>query len=247
MSKKEAEINENKEINPQVEEVSAAQELLENPEALAEQFNRTEEYVSKNRTILLAILTVLVCGVVGGILYSNNQKDNEVKAQQAIFGAQYYFNQDSLNLALNGNASSKGFLKIAKDFSGTKAGNLANYYTGVIYLQKGEFENAIKFLSKFSSDDELVGPRAYSLIGDANMELEKYPEAVKAYTKASTSKINKGYTPRYLLKLAIAQESASDVKGATATYDKIIKEYKNSKEATTAKKYKGLVSSLAKK
>ena len=121
MSKKEPEINENKELNQVAEQTtSTAQDLLENSEALAEQFNKTEEYVAKNRNILFGILAAILLGVAGTVFYSNYKKENEVKAQEAIFTAQYYFNQDSLNLALNGNALSKGFLKISKDFDGTK-------------------------------------------------------------------------------------------------------------------------------
>lgn len=250
MSKKdEQELKEKKDniqTTTETEDTSAAQELLENPEALAEQFNKTEEYVSKNRNILLGVLVAIVLGVAGSVFYSNSQEENEVKAQEAIYTAQYHFANDSLNLALNGDELNKGFLSVAKKYDGTKAGNLANYYTGIIYLQKGEFDNAIKYLSKFSSDDVLVQPRAHSLIGDANMELNKFAEAVTAYKKATTVN-NKEYTPRYLIKLAIAQENAGDTAGAKATYDKIISDYSKSKEATLAKKYKGLVSSLATK
>ncbi|MCP4521163.1 MAG: tetratricopeptide repeat protein [Cytophagales bacterium] len=228
----------------QAEETSTAQDLLENPEALAEQFNRTEEYVNKNKSILSIVLLVVLIGIVGGVFFMNMKADKEVEAQQAIFTAQYYFEQDSLSKALNGDGANKGFLTVAKKYDGTKAGNLANYYAGVIYLNQGEFEKAIKYLSAFSSSDLLVQPRAYALIGDANMELEKYTEAVSAYKKASETGVNKEFTPRYLLKLAIAQENAKDAKGAVATYDKIIKEYKDTKDAETAKKYKGLVSSL---
>ncbi len=250
MSKKdEQELKEKKDNlqSTETEETSTAQELLENPEALAEQFNRTEEYVNKNRNILLGVLVAIIVGVAGSMFYSNSQEETEVKAQEAIYTAQYNFDRDSLNLALNGDKlGNKGFLSVAKTYNGTKAGNLANYYAGVIYMQKSEFDNAIKYLSKFSSNDALVQPRAHSLIGDANMELKKFTDAVAAYKKAVSIK-NKEYTPRYLIKLAIAQENAGDTAGAKATYDKIISEYSKSKEATLAKKYKGLVSSLATK
>lgn len=250
MSKKdEQELEEKKNIQAtETEGTSTTQELLENPEALAEQFNKTEEYVNKNRNILLGVLVVIILGVTGSVFYSNSNAEKEVEAQEAIYTAQYHFDRDSLNLALTGDQSNKGFLSVAKKYDGTQAGNLANYYAGVIYLQKGAFDNAIKFLSKFSSDDILVQPRAHSLIGDANMELKKFSEAVTAYKKA-VSVENKEYTPRYLIKLAIAQEHAGDATGARATYDKIISQYSKSNEATLAKKYKGLVvvSSLATK
>jgi hypothetical protein len=56
-----------------------------------------------------------------------------------MFQAVRYFESDSLNLALNGDGNNLGFLQIVEDYSGTKAGNLANYYAGVIYLKQGNF------------------------------------------------------------------------------------------------------------
>ena len=52
----------------------------------------------------------------------------------------------------------KVFLKVADEFSGTAAGNLANAYAGVCYAQLGKYEEAVKYLNKFSADDQLVSP-----------------------------------------------------------------------------------------
>jgi hypothetical protein len=39
------------------------------------------------------------------------------------------------------------------EYSGTDAGNLANYYAGIAYLNTGKYTEAIDYLSKFKSDD----------------------------------------------------------------------------------------------
>jgi len=74
--------------------------------------------------------------------------------------AQKYFEQDSLNKALNGDGQNPGFLDIIDEYSMTNASNLANYYTGLIFLKQGKYQDAINYLEKFDSDDEFVGPMA---------------------------------------------------------------------------------------
>lgn len=57
----------------------------------------------------------------------------------------------------------KGFLKVADEFSGTAAGNLANAYAGICYAQLGKYEDAVKYLDKFSAKDQLVSPAIWEL------------------------------------------------------------------------------------
>jgi hypothetical protein len=60
---------------------------------------------------------------------------------------------DSLyKLSLNGSEGKFGFIKIADEY-GTDAGNLANYYAGMAYLNTGKYNEAIDYLNKFKSDD----------------------------------------------------------------------------------------------
>jgi hypothetical protein len=111
---------------------------------------------------IVAVIVLVVGGFFGYRYYTNSQDD---LAQGEMFQAIRYFEADSLNLALNGDGNNLGFLQIVEDYSGTKAGNLANYYAGVIYLKQGKFPLAIFHLEDFSSNDLLVQARAYSLVG----------------------------------------------------------------------------------
>ncbi len=67
---------------------------------------------------------------------------NAKAAAELIWKAEYYFEIDSLDHALNGDDQWPGFITIADDYGSTPSGNLANYYMGAIYMQKGEFEMA---------------------------------------------------------------------------------------------------------
>ncbi len=83
----------------------------------------------------------------------------------------------------------------------------------------------------------LVQARAYALIGDAYLELNKYKEAADQYEKAANYKANEYFSPGYLMKEATARELAKDYDGAIRAYTKIVDEYQNAAEVTDAKQY----------
>ena len=215
-----------------------SQEYIENPEVLAEQFSRTEEYINKNKKLLIGIGSVVALLIAGyfGYKYYNEQQNQE--AQTEMFQAIYYFEQDSLNLALQGDGNNLGFTEIVDEYSGTAAANLANYYAGVAYLKQGKYELATLYLQDFDSDDLLVQAKAYSLIGDAYMEMGEYENAAEYYGMAANYQPNKFFTPQYLLKEALAYEKTNMTDEAIATYNEIIEEYPNTTEYSTALKYK---------
>ena len=135
-----------------------------------------------------------------------------------MFQAVYYFEQDSIEFALNGDGSNAGFLKIIDDYGRTDAANLAHFYVGSIYLSQGEFQKAVDHLKQFSADDFFVQARAYALLGDAYMELDNTKDAISAYKRAIDHKENKFFAPRYLSKLAVAYEEAGDLDNAIKAY-----------------------------
>ena len=210
-------------------------ELIENPEVLAEKIVPGEDFLKSNSKILAGVLAVAIV-LIGGILFFqyNTQQQNE-KAQAEMFQAVYFFEQDSVDFALNGDGINKGFLNIIESYPRTDAANLAHFYTGSIYLSQKKFEDALTHLQEFSSDDYLVQAKAYSLVGDANLELGKTEEAIAQYTKAARTNENKFMSPKYLAKLAVAQEEAGKIEDAIKTYTEIEEKYYESFEGLAAK------------
>jgi TolA-binding protein len=226
---------------------SEQNELIENPEVIAEKLVPGEDFLKSNSKILAGIFAVAVV-LIGGVLFFqyNTQQQNE-KAQAEMFQAVYFFEQDSVDFALNGDGINKGFLTIIEDFPRTDAANLSHFYTGSIYLSQKKFEDALTHLEEFSSDDYLVQAKAYSLIGDANLELGKNEEAIAQYTKAARTNENKFMSPKYLAKLAVAQEEAGKVEDAIKTYTEIEEKYYESFEFAAARKHKARLEGLAAK
>lgn len=108
----------------------------------------------------------------------------EDKAAEAIWKAQQYFEKDSIRLALNGDGRNAGFEKVAKNFDGTKSGNLAKYYAGLCYLKLNDPNKAITYLKDFSTDSKPLQAMAYARLGDAYGDLNKNAESVENYDKA---------------------------------------------------------------
>ncbi|MCU0353657.1 MAG: tetratricopeptide repeat protein [Cytophagales bacterium] len=204
-----------------------------------------EDFVQRNRNLLLGGLAVVALLVGGIFFYRYYTRNQEAEAQKYMFRAVSYFEADSLKKALNGDGLNDGLLKIADDYGNTKAGNLAHFYAGVALLKQGKFDDAISHLKDFNADDLLLQARAYSLIGDAYLEKKQAGEAIEYYEKAANYEPNKYFTPAYLLKLALAYEINKQNDKAIEAYNKIITQYEDAAEANTAKKYKSKLEGLA--
>ena len=115
---------------------------------LDEGASKTEEWVVKNQKYIFGIVGAIALVTIGYLMYQKFiVEPKETDAAEEMFTAQQNFQkaidgttgQDSLfNAALNGVDGKYGFIKIADEYSGTDAGNLANFYAGVSYLNLGK-------------------------------------------------------------------------------------------------------------
>ena len=177
--------------------------------ALDETASKTEDFVAKNQKIIIGIVGAIALFTVGYLVYEKFvAAPKEAEAASEMFQAQQYFQKatdgvssDSLyKLSLKGGEGKFGFIDIADKYSGTDAGNLANYYAGVAYLNIGKYTEAIDYLSKFKSEDIVLSALAKGAIGDAYSQNKQPKEALENYLKAVESDKNDFTTPRFLLK-----------------------------------------------
>jgi tetratricopeptide (TPR) repeat protein len=136
-------------------------------------------------------------------------------------------------LALNGSEGKFGFVKIADEYSGTAAGNLANYYAGIAYLNTGKYDEAITYLGKFSSTDVMLSALAKGAIGDAYSQKNQPKEALENYIKAAESNKNDFTTPRFLMKAGKVALALGNKEDALKYFTDIKENYENSPEAAT--------------
>jgi len=220
-------------------------EALENKSATANVFNKldegsstTQKWVQKNQNIILGVVALISIVVIGVVTYSNLIiKPKESKAFNEMYFAQKKFDEAMLtdndsvyNIVLNGDELNMGMLDVIDEFSGTDAANLANYYSGMMYLKMNDYQNCIKYLSEFSSDDILLKSLAMGSIGDAFAELNQFDDAFNYYVKASKGD-NNYTTPLYLYKAGTVAMRLNNFKKAEEYFTSIKLDYPKSPEA----------------
>ena len=206
--------------------------------ALANTTHSVEDFYSKNKKNINTALIVVVLAVAGYFgLKQYYFEPLEQEAQVEMFKAQQMFEIDSFNMALKGNGQFKGFADVANDYSSTKAGNLAKYYTGICLMRTGDFTGAVDMLEGFSSDNALVGPLAAGLLGDAYVESGDVEKGAKQYMKAARMSKNKLTAPVFFKKAGIAFEELKNYNDAVDAYTNIKNDYTETQEGSDIDKY----------
>jgi tetratricopeptide (TPR) repeat protein len=201
-------------------------------------YTKAEKWIEDNKKPLGIATIAIISAVLGYFLWTNWYIAGEEKvASGEMFAAQNYFEKDSFNLALEGNANNAGFLTIIEDHPFTKSANLAHYYAGICQLNLGKWDEAIENLEAFDSDDKMVAPIAKGGIGDAYMEKGETEQAIKYFMQAAELGNNNFVTPIYLMKAALAQEELGKFEDAVKLYERIKKEFSESQEARDIDKY----------
>lgn len=213
-------------------------EVKSPPPNIEERLNNFEHWVNENRKLVTYAVGGVVFLVAAWLaftkLYLAPRND---EANNQIFMAQEWFKNDSLNLALNGDGNFPGFLQIIDDYNWTSAANLAHYYTGIIYLKQGKFEEAIDHLKAFKGKDKMVTNMAYGALGDAYSELGKNEEAVDYYKKAAYHFENELTSPLFLKKAGMLLEIEKKNEEAKKIYEEIKNRYPNTNEGREIDKY----------
>jgi tetratricopeptide (TPR) repeat protein len=228
-----------KEKNEAIEEQSTTAEVFN---TLDESASKTEEWVAKNQNYIfgvVAAIAVVILGYLGYQKYILEPKQEE--AMNEMFKAQQYFDQavngvesDSLfNMTLSGGEGKFGMLDIVEEYNGTPAANLANYYAGMSYLNLKDYPNAIKYLTKFKSDDLMLNPIAKGAIGDAFVQINQPNDALEYYEKAIAASANDFTTPLYLSKAGKLALSLDKNDKALKFFERIKTEFSTSTEAAS--------------
>jgi len=199
---------------------------------------QTGKFVRENQKSLIFIVGAVIAMVIIYIAYQRFYiAPREVEATNQMHVAQDFWEKKQWDKAINGDAGYPGFAKIADQYSNTKAANLAYFYLGIAYLNKGDFHKAVDNLTNYSGNDNMVAAEAMGGTADAYVELKDLDKAVTYYKKAADKASNKFLTPMYLKKLGLVYEAQNDYKSADDAYKRIKSEYPESPQAQNIDEY----------
>jgi tetratricopeptide (TPR) repeat protein len=217
-----------------------------NSEGNKDILEKTQNYFKDNRKSLSIIGGAIVLIIGGYFAYNKLYKEKrEKKATESMWKAEYYFEKDSFQLAIDGTPLNPGFKKIAEKYSGTMGGNVASYCLGICYLNTGKFKEAVKALEECSFEDDVVSAIAIGAAGDAYREMNKIGEAIEKYEEAANRVENQYTTPIYLKKAALAYEEKKDFKKAAELYERIYNDFEHTAEGSDVEKYLARARSLS--
>ena len=201
-------------------------------------FGQTGKFVRENQKSLLFIGAAVVAMVIIYLAYLKFYiGPREIVATNQMYVAQDFWEKKDWDKAINGDAGYPGFAKIIGEYSNTKAANLAYFYLGTAYLNKGEFRKAIDNLTNYRGDDNMIAAEALGGVADAYVELKDYDKAVTYFKKAADKANNDFLTPVYLKKLGLVYENQNDNQSADDAYKRLKKEYPSSPQAQNIDEY----------
>jgi tetratricopeptide (TPR) repeat protein len=205
---------------------------------IGEMYTKTELFFERNKKAF-TLGTVGLLAVVAGLLGYRKfvAEPRAQSAQEAIWKAQYYFEIDSLDLAINGDGAYPGFLEVASSYGSTPAGELANFYLGVCHHQKGEFETALNYYKEADLDDNVLSVMAEGNQGDVLVELGRADEALSHFEKAANMVRSDYTTPLFLMKAGILYAEKQDHRNAAKCFGRIVSDFPNSPDIQQARKY----------
>ncbi|MCI1753182.1 MAG: tetratricopeptide repeat protein [Flavobacteriales bacterium] len=201
-------------------------------------YTRSELFMEKNK-MPVTIAVVAVLAIVAGLLgYRKFVSEPAAKqAAETIWKAQYYFEIDSLDLALSGDGNYLGFTQVADEYGSTPTGKLAKFYIAVINQQQGNNEIALQYYKEADLGDDVLRVMAVGNQGDVLVDLGRPQEAVGQFMKAADLVKSDYTTPMFLMKAGIVYQQQNDWANAAKCFGRIATDYPASPDANTAKKY----------
>ena len=200
---------------------------------------QSEAFLIKYKNAIIGGVVAVIIIVAGFIMYKNLYAEpREEKAQAALFKGQEYFEQDAFEQALNGDSIGyTGFLKVADDYSGTKAANLAKAYAGICYAQLGKYEEAVKMLDSFNGKDQMVAPAILGAAGNCYAQLGQLDKAASTLLSAADKADNDTLSPIFLIQAGEILVKQGKYDDAVNAYTKIKDKYFQSYQAMDIDKY----------
>lgn len=136
------------------------------------------------------------------------------------------YNKVELSTFGSDSLASAQYKQIVDKYGSTPAGNLASISAAETLYESGNYEEAVKYLKKFSSKDKVLDANAQMLLGDCYVNIKKYDDAIAAFKNAvKKADGNPQIAPRALMKQAVVYDEQKKFGDALKCYETIKKDY----------------------
>ncbi len=206
---------------------------------VGEVLSKSEAFITKNQKTILGSIAAIIVLVAGVMCYNNFiSAPRELKASEALYVGEQYFNAGAFETALNGDSLGYvGFVQIADEFGSTKAGNLANAYAGISLAQLKKYDEALTYLNDFDGDDAMIAPAVLGALGNCYVNLGQEEKGASTLMKAAAEADNNSLSPIYLLQAGQVYEKLGRNSDAVEAYTLIKEKYFGSMYAYDIDKY----------
>lgn len=194
------------------------------PETGLEEFNdsltRMTSKVEENKKMVM-VCTLVVLAIAAVILaYVYFFRTPGIQRANDQIGAA------DLVLAQGNDSTALAQYRDIADNSSYQAANRAALQTAILLYRAGNYEEALRYAQQYDQKDNIIGAAAYSLQGDCLVNLDRLPEAEKAFREAiRTSDHNPAYTPFFMLKLARVYRAQANFTAEAELLQELVTEY----------------------
>lgn len=197
----------------EVEEQNAIDKLNDN-------LSSASERIAQNKNVIFWIvggIAIVAAFVLSYLFIYRNPKLN--KAFEA-------YNQVEIQAQGNDSIAAAEYKKVADQYDGTDAGDLAALSAAESYYNLGKYKEAVTYLEKFSTSEPVLAANALILNGDCYVNLKQYDKALDCYQEAvSKADGNPQIAPRALLKEANIYDAQKKYDKALGCYEQIKNDY----------------------
>ena len=187
----------------------------------------------QNKPLVYAVAAMLIISIVYFGYQYLYKLPKEKEGLEAIYQTQALFDVDSFRLVV------KTAPKLADQYSGTKAGNIAAYMAGASYLRLSDYKKAITYLEQCSFEDHVMKYQAIGLLGDAYIEDKNLDKGLDLYLKASKGADIEFSKVQWALKAATVYEKKNEWQAALDIYLDLKKNYKENDAVQEMDKFIG--------
>lgn len=131
-----------------------------------------------------------------------------------------------VNGAANDTVAAENYKKVADQYGSSDAGKLAALEAAQHYYEIGKYQDALNYLDKFSTSEEVLKANVSILRGDCYVNLKKYDQAIAEFEKAAKEGAgNSEIAPRAMMKQAVVYDEQKKYDKALGVFEQILSEY----------------------